>query len=66
MPVHVDPISTDVAWTTLFDMAEDLGLTIYDAAYLELALRRAMPLATLDKALARAAIAAGAELVRLE
>ncbi len=34
------------------------GLTTYDAAYLELALRRALPLATLDKALLAAMAAA--------
>jgi predicted nucleic acid-binding protein len=36
-------------------------LTIYDAAYLELAQRKRLPLATLDIALARAARAAGVE-----
>ena len=35
------------------------GLTTYDAAYLELALRRALPLATLDKALLTAMGMAG-------
>lgn len=35
--------------------AEKYGLTIYDAAYLELAQRRRLPLATLDKALREAA-----------
>jgi predicted nucleic acid-binding protein len=34
-------------------------LTAYDAAYLELALRRRLPLATVDKELASAALAAG-------
>ena len=34
-------------------------LTGYDAAYLELALRKQMPLASLDKALNKAAVAAG-------
>lgn len=63
LPVNIDHISPEVAWTTLSDMAEDLGLTVYDAAYLEVALRRAMPLATLDKALKRAAVSAGARLV---
>jgi predicted nucleic acid-binding protein len=38
-------------------------LTVYDAAYLELALRRALPLATLDIPLARAARAEGVPLV---
>jgi predicted nucleic acid-binding protein len=35
------------------------GLTTYDAAYLELSLRLAMPLASVDKALIRAALAEG-------
>jgi predicted nucleic acid-binding protein len=38
-------------------------LTVYDAAYLELALREALPLATLDEALAAAARAEGVPLV---
>ena len=38
-------------------------LTVYDAAYLELALRGALPLATLDEALADAARAEGVPLV---
>jgi predicted nucleic acid-binding protein len=38
-------------------------LTVYDAAYLELALRQALPLATLDKPLAAAARAEGVPLV---
>jgi predicted nucleic acid-binding protein len=38
-------------------------LTVYDAAYLELALREAVPLATLDQALAAAAQAEGVSLV---
>lgn len=36
------------------------GLTLYDAAYLELALRLGVPLATFDAALARAAGVEGA------
>jgi predicted nucleic acid-binding protein len=38
-------------------------LTVYDAAYLELAQRRHLPLATLDKALLTAARAGGIELL---
>ena len=40
-----------VAITALDDIAASHGLTVYDAAYLELALRRGLPLATLDDAL---------------
>jgi predicted nucleic acid-binding protein len=40
-------------------IAERHGLTSYDAAYLELAMRRALPLATLDRRLAEAARSEG-------
>jgi predicted nucleic acid-binding protein len=39
------------------------GLTSYDAAYLALAVRHALPLATFDKALAKAALAEGVEVL---
>lgn len=40
-----------VAITALDELAARYGLSAYDAAYLELALRRRLPLATLDEAL---------------
>lgn len=43
------------AFDTISDLAEKNGLTIYDATYLELALRRSLPLASRDQALRRAA-----------
>ena len=43
-------------------LADRHGLTTYDAAYLELALRLGVPLATLDQDLARAAREAGVPL----
>lgn len=47
----------------VLDLARQYALTTYDAAYLELARRRCLPLATLDKALIRAAQSAGVALV---
>jgi predicted nucleic acid-binding protein len=47
----------------LLTLARRHRLTVYDAAYLELALREALPLATLDKALAGAAGAEGVSLI---
>jgi len=44
-------------------LARDHGLTVYDAAYLELALRREVELATLDGDLAKAARSEGVGLV---
>jgi predicted nucleic acid-binding protein len=43
----------------LDDVAATHGLSAYDATYLELALRRRLPLATLDSALRKAMAAAG-------
>lgn len=48
---------------TLLRLARDHRLTIYDAAYLELALRKRLSLATLDKALAMAARQENVELI---
>jgi predicted nucleic acid-binding protein len=47
----------------LLALARRHGLTVYDAAYLELAQRESIPLATLDVALARAARALKISLV---
>jgi predicted nucleic acid-binding protein len=44
-------------------LASEHRLTAYDAAYLELAMRKGLPLATLDKELKRAAKQAGVKLV---
>jgi predicted nucleic acid-binding protein len=46
----------------LLALARERKLTIYDAAYLELAIREGLPLATLDRALEKAAIAEGVTL----
>lgn len=50
--------------SALMTAARHSGLTAYDAAYFELALRRNLPLATLDDKLRAAAQKAGIELVR--
>lgn len=57
-------LQTDVfAWSSTLRLAEKHRLTIYDAAYLELALRRALPLASLDQELRAAGDAAGVTLL---
>ena len=48
-----------VSLLTLDALAAEHGLSAYDACYLELALRRQLPLATLDKALRAAMQACG-------
>jgi predicted nucleic acid-binding protein len=66
-PAHLDIIidsETDRhAWQATIRLADLYGLTVYDAAYLELAQRLRLPLATLDKALADAALIAGIEVL---
>jgi predicted nucleic acid-binding protein len=44
-------------------LSRKYGLTAYDAAYLDLALERGLPLATLDEDLMRASRTAGIELI---
>ena len=53
--IEVDPISADRLLDASWVLAERHRLTIYDAAYLELAIRRSLPLATHDAALIAAA-----------
>jgi predicted nucleic acid-binding protein len=45
-------------------LCREHGLTSYDAAYLELAIRNELPLATIDKALQKAAQATGVKLLQ--
>ncbi len=62
LPIAVDPETNAHAWTTSLRLADRFDLTLYDAAHLELALRRRAPLATLDEALRSAAAALEAPL----
>lgn len=57
LPVEIDRHA--VPRSELLALALRFGLSSYDAAYLELALRRQLPLATQDEALREAALAAG-------
>lgn len=62
LPIAVDPDSNVNAWSDTLALARGHGLTVYDAAYLELAIRRDLPLVTIDKKLKKAAEAVGARL----
>ena len=59
LEIATDPHTDSAAWTETLHLADRYRLTVYDAAYLELAQRRALPLATLDRELQAAAQAAG-------
>jgi predicted nucleic acid-binding protein len=56
IPYRVDGETSE---TDLFDLARRHKLTVYDAAYLELAVRTRSAIATLDRSLASAAAAEG-------
>ena len=59
LPIRLEPPGADAS---LMALARERKLTVYDAAYLELAKREALPLATLDRDLEKAAIAEGVAL----
>ncbi len=63
MPITLDPDTDRYAWTTTLQLADQFALTAYDAAYLELAQRRKLPLATLDQRLLTAGKTLGLELL---
>jgi len=59
LPIALDPETDRHAWGATARLAARRNLTLYDAAYLELAQRRSLPLATLDRELRAAAAAEG-------
>lgn len=61
--IGTDPDTDAFAWSTTLRLADTHGLTLYDAAYLELAQRMALPLATLDAELRTAGHALGVALL---
>jgi len=61
MNITVDLETDQGAWTDILKISDSLRLTPYDAAYLELALRHGLPLASLDKQMRHAAATLGLE-----
>ena len=59
LPIRLDTLTAHQVWDSTARLADTFRLTIYDACYLELAQRRNLPLASLDKDLRKAAISAG-------
>lgn len=53
--IETDTETDRLAWSTTLNLADRHGLTPYDASYLDLARRRGLPLASLDRALRGAA-----------
>ena len=63
LPVTIDDETASQAWAVASQLAARFRLTVYDAAYLELAQRLNLPLATLDQELRAAAAALGVPLL---
>ncbi|HNY27799.1 MAG TPA: type II toxin-antitoxin system VapC family toxin [Candidatus Sumerlaeota bacterium] len=63
LPIQEDAETTRHGFARILELGHTYHLTAYDAAYLELALRLGLPLATLDQPLGRAARDAGLPLL---
>jgi predicted nucleic acid-binding protein len=63
LPIVIDEQTPNVALSTVLDLARSEQLSAYDASYLELAMRRGVPLATKDNDLVRAARRVGVTLL---
>jgi predicted nucleic acid-binding protein len=63
LPVSIHDTAADLALGPVLDLARTHGLSAYDAAYLELAMREGLPLATQDEALRAAAQRVGVPLM---
>jgi predicted nucleic acid-binding protein len=63
LPIRVDEDTWRRARDDTMKLAERFRLTAYDAAYIELALRRELPLVTLDDAMLAAAASLGLDVL---
>ena len=62
LPIAIDDETVARAWAETMHLARAHNLSAYDASYLELAIRRGLPLASLDGKLRAAAMAVGVPL----
>jgi predicted nucleic acid-binding protein len=63
LPIEIDTAPMARGFGDVLHLARAHQLTSYDAAYLDLAMRKSLPLATRDKALRKAAKAIGVDLL---
>ena len=63
LPIVIDLETNTRAWTSTLPLAEKTQLSVYDASYLELAIRLNVPLASADGKLCDAAKRAGVPLI---
>lgn len=65
LPITVEQDAPDRSLKEVIDLGRDLGLSTYDASYLDLAMRMGIPLASLDEKLSEAARECGTPLLGL-
>lgn len=65
LPINKDEETTSKALNRTLNLARSYQLSSYDAAYLELAIRKSFPIATLDIDLRKVAIRANVELYQV-
>ncbi len=63
LPIEVEAVASDHVLSAVSDLGRRLEITSYDAAYVELAARRRLPLATLDARLRTACAALKVEVI---
>jgi predicted nucleic acid-binding protein len=63
LQIEIEPPMIDRYFRDIVDVARRFRLSAYDASYLELAVRRGLPLATLDRRLRDAAVEAGVKIL---
>ena len=63
LDIATDPDTDAYGWAATLHFADRFRLTLYDAAYLELAHRRSLPLASLDAELRAAGLTLGVPLL---
>jgi predicted nucleic acid-binding protein len=63
LPIEVEAVASDHVLSAVSDLGRRLEITSYDAAYVELAARRRLPLATLDARLRKACAALKVEVL---
>ncbi|MCS7221251.1 MAG: type II toxin-antitoxin system VapC family toxin [Anaerolineae bacterium] len=63
LPIHLEEMPLPRVWGEILTLARAYQLSTYDAAYLDLAMRLGLPLATLDDALHQAATHCGVKML---
>ncbi len=63
LPIETDDTAADEAWAAAYLLARKHNLTLYDGAYLELAVRRGLSLTSIDVDLRKAAKTEGVALL---